>query len=176
MPAGRLIADAQLAATRSAGAQIALMNPGGVRAALRPDAEGRLTYGDLFTAQPFYNNLVTLTLTGAELQALLERQWQGQPFARVLQVSRGFAYTWDAAKPAGQRVVPGSLRLEGRPVAPDESLRITVNNFLATGGDNFEGFKAGRELRTGAMDIDALEAHVRGGAELDDIPRVVRLN
>jgi 5'-nucleotidase len=176
MPAGRLIADAQLAATRSAGAQIALMNPGGVRAALRPDAEGWLTYGDLFTAQPFYNNLVTLTLTGAELQALLERQWQGQPFARVLQVSRGFAYTWDAAKPAGQRVVPGSLRLEGRPVAPDESLRITVNNFLATGGDNFEGFKAGRELRTGAMDIDALEAHVRGGAELDDIPRVVRLN
>lgn len=176
MPAGRYIADAQLAATRAAGAQIALMNPGGVRSALRPAAEGRMSYGALFEVQPFYNNLVTLTLTGAELQALLERQWQGQPFARVLQVSRGFGYTWDAARPAGRRIVPGSLRLEGRAITPDEPLRITVNSFLATGGDNFDGFKAGRDARTGAMDIDALEAFVRDGGTIDEAPRLQRLN
>jgi 5'-nucleotidase len=176
MPAGRLIADAQLAATRAAGAQVALMNPGGVRSALRPDADGRLTYGDLFTTQPFYNNLVTLTLTGAELQALLERQWQGQPFARVLQVSRGFGYTWDASQPPGRRVVPGSLRLDGRPVAPDEPLRVTVNSFLAAGGDNFDAFKAGRDRRTGMMDVDALEDYIAAGAQPDDAPRLQRLN
>lgn len=179
MPAGRLIADAQLAATaapEAGGAQVALMNPGGVRAALRPRADGTLAYGDLFAAQPFYNNLVTMTLTGAELQALLERQWAGQPFPRVLQVSRGFGYTWDAARPPGQRVVPGSMRLHGRAIAPDEPLRITVNSFLAGGGDLFDGFKAGRERRTGVMDIDALEAFVRAGAVVDDAPRIERLN
>lgn len=175
MPAGRLIADAQLAATRDAGAQIALMNPGGVRTALRPGAGGQLTYGDLFTTQPFYNNLVTLTLTGAELQALLERQWQGQPMPRVLQVSRGFTYAWDAAAPPGRRVVPGSLHLDGRPVAGDEPLRITVNSFLAAGGDLFDGFKAGRDRRTGPMDIDALEAFVRDGRAVpDEAPRIER--
>lgn len=179
MPAGRLIADAQLAATaapEAGGAQLALMNPGGVRTALRPRADGMLTFGDLFAAQPFYNNLVTMTLTGAELQALLERQWAGQPMPRVLQVSRGFGYTWDAARPPGQRIVPGSLRLHGRAIAPDEPLRITVNSFLASGGDLFDGFKAGRDRRTGVMDIDALEAHVRGGAVADDTPRVLRQN
>jgi 5'-nucleotidase len=179
MPAGRLIADAQLAATaapEAGGAQVALMNPGGVRTALRPRADGALTYGDLFAAQPFYNNLVTMTLTGAELQALLERQWAGQPFPRVLQVSRGFGYAWDAAQPPGRRIVPGSLRLHGRAVAPDEALRVTVNSFLAGGGDLFDDFKAGRERRTGAMDIDALEAFVRGGAVVDETPRIQRMN
>jgi 5'-nucleotidase len=176
MPAGRLIADAQLAATRGAGAQIALMNPGGVRAALMPQPDGSLRYEDLFNVQPFYNNLVTLTLSGAELQQLLEQQWAGQPFARVLQVSRGFSYAWDAAQPTGRRVVPGSLRLNGQPIAPDQPLRITVNSFLAGGGDNFGGFAAGRERITGVMDIDALEAFIAAGATPDPALRIQRLN
>lgn len=175
-PAGRLIADAQLAATRVAGAQVALMNPGGVRAGFAPGPDGMLRYEDLFAVQPFYNNLVTLTLTGAELQALLEQQWQGQPFPRVLQVSRGFAYAWDASRPPGQRVVPGTLTLDGRPIGPDEPVRITVNHFLAGGGDNFGVLKAGRDRRTGMMDIDALEAHVRAGVEPDEAPRIARLH
>jgi 5'-nucleotidase len=163
-PVGRYVADAQLAATRGAGAQLALMNPGGLRNPLSPAPDGTLRYEDLFSVQPFYNNLVTLTLSGAELRQLLERQWQGQPFARVLQPSGGFGYTWDAARPEGQRVLPGSLRLNGQPVADNDAVRLTVNSFLAGGGDNFDGLKAGRDRVTGTMDIDALEAYVASGA------------
>jgi 5'-nucleotidase len=175
-PAGRFVADAQLAATRAAGAQIALMNPGGLRAALAAGADGSLRYEDLFNVQPFYNNLVTLTLSGTELQQLLEQQWLDQPFPRVLQVSQGFSYTWDAAAPPGRRVLPGSLRLDGRVLAPDEPLRVTVNSFLAAGGDNFRVLPAGRDRVTGVMDIDALEAWVRDGGAVDAAPRIRRLD
>jgi len=88
---------ALLAATAEASAQIALMNPGGVRANLTGDAGGQVRYEDLFAVQPFYNNLVTLTLTGAQLQRALEQQWLNQPRPRVLQVSRGFGYSWTTA-------------------------------------------------------------------------------
>jgi len=179
MALGALIADAQLAASADAGAQIALMNPGGVRANLVGDATGQVRYEDLFAVQPFYNNLVTITLTGAQLQRALEQQWQNQPRPRVLQVSRGFAYTWDAAQPPGQRVVPGSLRLNGTPVEPQQRLRVTVNSFLAGGGDNFAVFKQdGREPRTGMMDIDALERHVAAQGTLAPVagPRIQRVN
>ena len=104
-----MIADAQLAATQDAGAQIALMNPGGIRSALGMPADGQLRYEDLFTVQPFSNNLVTMTLTGAQLQEVLEQQWINQPTPRILQVSRGFSYSWDAecarwpTRGAGQR-------------------------------------------------------------------------
>ncbi|MFI4932217.1 MAG: bifunctional metallophosphatase/5'-nucleotidase, partial [Burkholderiales bacterium] len=120
MPVGQLVADAQLAATAGDGAQLALMNPGGLRAALSGDADGLVRYEDLFAVQPFYNNLVTLTLTGAQLQRALEQQWLNQPRPRVLQVSRGFNYSWDAAKPPGERIVPGSLRLHGAVVEPQQ--------------------------------------------------------
>lgn len=175
---GQLVADAQLAATADAGAQIALMNPGGLRAALSGAADGQVRYEDLFAVQPFYNNLVTLTLTGAQLQRALEQQWLNQPRPRVLQVSRGFGYSWQAGKPPGERVVPGSLRLNGVAIEPQQRLRVTVNSFLAGGGDNFSVFKQdGQDVRTGMMDIDALERHVqRAGTvapgTLDRIRRV----
>ena len=178
-PLGQVIADAQLAATRAAadgGAQIALMNPGGIRAALQPAADGSVRYEDLFAVQPFYNNLVTLTLSGAQIVQLLEQQWRGQPKPRVLQVSRGFEYTWDEARPLGQRVVPGSVTLDGRPLDPAASYRVTVNSFLAAGGDNFTVLKEGRDARTGMMDIDAFEAYVAGGLPPASGARIRRLN
>ena len=179
-PVGQVIADAQLAATRAAadgGAQIALMNPGGVRANLTAAADGAVRYEDLFSVQPFYNNLVTMTLTGAQIVQLLEQQWLGQPQPRILQVSRGFGYSWDNAKPVGQRVVPGSVMLDGRPIEAAASYRVTVNSFLADGGDNFQLLKQGRDRRTGAMDVDAFEAHVaRGAATASGAARIVRLN
>jgi 5'-nucleotidase len=157
---GQVVADAQLAATRAAadgGAQIALMNPGGLRANLSPSADGAVRYEDLFAVQPFYNNLVTITLTGAQLQQLLEQQWLNQARPRILQVSSGFGYTWDNTRPVGQRVVPGSVMLEGKPIDPGASYRVAVNSFLADGGDNFGVFKQARDPRTGAMDVDAFE-------------------
>ena len=175
---GQVVADAQLAATAGAGAQIALMNPGGLRTALALPADGLLRYEDLFSVQPFYNNLVTLTLSGAQLVQLLEQQWLGQPRPRVLQVSRGFGYTWDAARPAGQRVVAGSLRLNGQPVTLDARLRVTVNSYLASGGDNFSVLKAGDTATTGMMDIDAFELFLQQNPLLAPgaLDRIVRLN
>ncbi len=182
---GQVVADAQLAATRAAadgGAQLALMNPGGLRAALSPqlDAQGQgeVRYEDLFAVQPFYNNLVTLTLSGAELLQVLEQQWLNQPRPRILQVSNGFAYTWDAARPAGQRVVPGSVRLDGSPLEANANYRVTVNSFLAAGGDNFHTLKLGRDARTGMMDVDAFEQYLARNANLPAAapPRITRLN
>lgn len=176
-PLGQVIADAQLAATRDAGAQIALMNPGGIRAPMPTPADGQLRYEDLFSVQPFSNNLVTMSLSGAQLLKLLEQQWD-QPAPRILQVSRGFAYTWDAARPAGQRVVPGSVQLDGRPIDPAASYRITVNAYLAGGGDRFVLLQEGRETKTGIMDVDALELFVKEHPMLvpDPLDRVTRLN
>lgn len=178
-PLGRLVADAQLAATRGAGAQLALMNPGGIRQPLLPGPDGSVRYEQLFAVQPFRNALVTMTLSGAQLVALLEQQWAGQPFPRVLQVSRGFAYAWDPAQPPGRRVVPGSVRLHGRPLAPEEPVRVTVNSYLAEGGDRFAVLAEGRERRTGAMDLDALEAWLKAlqadpALAADDAPRILR--
>jgi 5'-nucleotidase len=174
---GQVVADAQLAATQDAGAQIAFMNPGGIRAALPRPADGQLRYEDLFSVLPFYNNLVTLTLSGAQLFALLEQQWQ-QPRPRILQVSRGFSYTWDATRPVGQRVVPGSVRLHGRPLDAATEVRVTVNSFLAAGGDGFSVLEAGRQPRTGIMDVDALELYVRANPLLVPGPldRIRRLD
>jgi len=174
---GQVVADAQLAATQDAGAQIAFMNPGGIRAALPRPADGQLRYEDLFSVQPFYNNLVTLTLSGAQVLDLLEQQWQ-QPRPRILQVSRGFSYAWDATRPVGQRVVPGSVRLHGRPLDAVAEVRVTVNSFLAAGGDGFSVLEAGRQPRTGIMDVDALELFVKANPLLVPGPldRIVRLN
>jgi 5'-nucleotidase len=177
-PLGQVVADAQLAATAAAGAQIALMNPGGLRTSLAMSPDGAVRYEDLFAAQPFYNNLVTITLSGAQLVQLLEQQWAGQPRPRVLHVSRGFGYTWDASRPPGQRVDPGSLRLNGAPVAPGTPLRITVNSYLAAGGDNFSVLKAGTAATTGMMDVDALELHLKNNNPLapPGEERIRRLN
>ncbi len=180
-PIGQVIADAQLAATRGAargGAQLALMNPGGVRTALVPAPGGEVRYEDLFAVQPFYNNLVTLTLSGAQLLEVLEQQWLNQPHARILQVSSSFGYTWDASQPAGQRVVPGSVRLDGKPLDAAVNYRVTVNSFLAGGGDNFQTLKLGRDPRTGVMDVDALEQFLASQPSLttEAVPRIKRLN
>ena len=177
-PLGQVIADAQLAATRDAGAQIAFMNEGGIRADLARPADGQLRYEDLFTVQPFYNNLVTMTLTGAQITQLLEQQWINQPKARLMKVSKGFAYTWDADKPMGQHVVPGSLTLDGKTIDAAGRYRVTVNSFMASGGDNYVELKKGSQARTGMMDIDALELFVKNnpGLRPGALDRITRLH
>ena len=157
---GRLIADAQLDATRDVGAVIAFMNPGGVRAPLPYKAGGEITFGELFAVHPFGNTLVTLTLTGAQILQILEEQWQRER-ARPLHVSKGFSYEWNVNAQPGARVVPGSVRLDGQPLDPAARYRVTVNNFLADGSGGFPMFAQGEERVDGITDIDAMIAYLR---------------
>ncbi|MEP6609737.1 MAG: bifunctional metallophosphatase/5'-nucleotidase [Burkholderiaceae bacterium] len=179
---GRLIADAHLAATRTQGAELAFTNPGGVRTDLRASGkDGIVTYADAFASQPFGNMLVTLTLTGAQLKQLLEQQWSAArpERARMLQPSRGFTYTWLANGSHGDRVVENSLKLDGRAVERDRRYRITVNNFLADGGDGDRVLRDGTDRVGGPVDVDALTDYLRSSSASrpltpDRLPRVTR--
>ena len=167
---GNVIADSQLAATTPAGfgaAQIAFMNPGGIRADL--DA-GPVTYAEAFTVQPFGNSLVTLTLTGAQIERVLEQQFQ-PTITRILQPSRGFAYDYDPARAIGDRIDPASIKLDGVVVDPSASYRVTVNNFLADGGDGFSVLREGTNRLGGAVDLDALEAYFRANSPVAPGPQ-----
>lgn len=156
---GQLIADAQLAATaapEAGAAVIAITNVGGVRTGLTKTGDGTVTYGDAYATQPFQNNLVTVTLTGAQIRLALEQQWLNQPKFRPLQLSAGLSYSWDAAAPAGSHVVEGSLQLHGRPLEANTGYRVTFSNFMAIGGDGFKVLAQGTAPRIGPSDIDAL--------------------
>jgi 5'-nucleotidase len=159
---GDIIADAQLAATsagKNGGAVIALTNPGGIRTDITKQETGQVTYADLFASQPFRNQLVTLTLTGMQIKQLLEQQWLDPNRPRILQVSRGFTYAWDGARPSGDRVIAERMLLNGQPIDPAARYRITVNNYLAVGGGGFTVLKQGAAQQFGVYDADALLAY-----------------
>ncbi|GAA1265870.1 bifunctional metallophosphatase/5'-nucleotidase [Saccharothrix xinjiangensis] len=166
-PLGNLIADSQLAATRGNGAVLALMNPGGVRADLSyasspaGEGDGVVTYGEAFTVQPFGNILQTVTLSGVQLKAALEQQWQvvnGAQRQIVLQPSRGLTYSWSASAPIGSKV--SNLALDGTPIDPAASYRVTINSFLQGGGDGFSTFTGGTDITGGGIDLDAFTAYL----------------
>jgi 5'-nucleotidase len=186
---GDVIADAQFVATQPAplgGAQLAFMNPGGIRADLLQnaissggEAFGEVTYGEAFTVQPFGNSLVTKTMTGDMLRRLLEQQFpgcHGQLVRRILQVSNTFRYEQDpgAATCAGRI---GRMFVSGTEVAPGDSFRVTMNNFLAFGGDGFTVFNEGTNALGGAQDIDAFvaafEAAEPAGIAVPTLNRIV---
>ena len=166
---GMVVADTQLAATQGAmfgNAVVAFMNPGGVRADLVFKASGTepmdgiVTYGEGFTVQPFGNSLIVMTLTGEQIRQTLEQQWKTSP-PKFLQPSQGFSYTFDANAPVNSKVAPESIKLtingQSVTVDPKQSYRVTVNSFLATGGDGFVVFNAGTERLGGDLDVDALK-------------------
>lgn len=160
-PLGRVIADAQLHATKDLGARIALMNPGGIRTRLPanlPNPSKRVTYGDVLAVHPFGNTLTVIEFSGAELKTLLEQQWGKNPArARLLQVSQGFSYAYDPTLAQGERVNAASLRLDGIPIRPLDKVKITVNNFLAGGGDGYGVLKdAAPHANTEILDARAL--------------------
>jgi 5'-nucleotidase len=170
---GDVVADAQLAATSdpaSGGAVIALTNPGGIRTDLIRREDGSVRFADVFASQPFRNQLVTLTLTGAQIKEALEQQWADPARPRILQVSRGFAYGFDAAKPAGARIDPASLALNGAPIDPAGSYRVTINNYLALGGDGFSALKDGRDAQFGKYDDEVLFAYIKAKSPLAPPP------
>lgn len=158
-PLGNLIADAQLGATRKAGAQIAFMNPFGIRAPIAPAADGSVTFGQIYATQPFNNELATFTLNGAELKAVLEQSFADSGPEQFLTPSAGFSYTVDRKASPGSRV--SAMTLDGRPIDPAKDYRVTVSTFLAKGGDGFSAFAKQRDAMLGATDIDALEAWIK---------------
>jgi len=152
---GNLIADAQRA---SVGADFAVMNPGGIRADI---AAGNVTWGALFTVQPFGNTVVKLTMTGQQIYDLLNQQWGApQPSGgRMLQIS-GFGYTWNSAVPeGGQRVV--EVHNQSGPISLAATYTVAANNFIAGGGDNFTVLTQATHQVGGPVDLDALVTHVQ---------------
>ena len=178
---GDIIADAQLAATRAdtkGAAVVAFTNPGGVRTDISKKQDGAVTYADVFASQPFRNQLVTLTLTGAQIKNMLEQQWLNPKRPRILQVSKGFNYAWDNAKPYGDRVGAESMSLNGQRVDPARSYRVTVNNYLAVGGDGFTVLKEGTGQQFGTYDVDALYGYFQANSPIAPATadRITRLN
>ena len=178
---GDVIADAQLAATsaeKDGGAVIAMPNPGGIRADITKKNDGAVSYADIFASQPFRNQLVTLDLTGAQIKTALEQQWLDEKRPRILQVSKGFSYSWDAFKPFGEHVDATSLKLDGVPIDPARTYRVTINNYLALGGDGFAVFKDGTNAQYGVYDIDALFAYFQAYSPVVGAPpvRISRTN
>ncbi|WKJ89493.1 bifunctional metallophosphatase/5'-nucleotidase [Methylomonas montana] len=190
---GDVIADAQLLATSKPGfgeAVASFMNPGGIRADLSyassavGEGDGKVTYAEAFTVQPFGNTLVTLTLTGAQIHSLLEQQFTGctegypagaptggQAFNRILQVSNGFSYTWQEKGTPCDNVDPASIKINGVVVDPAVSYRITVNNFMADGGDQYYVLTQGTNRLGGALDLDALENYFTVNGVVEPGPR-----
>ena len=189
---GRLIADAMLDATDdpdNGNAEIAFMNPGGIRDDLLyaeisgGEQPGEVTFGEMFSVQPFGNAMVTMDLTGTQIDMALEAQWIGVnpvPGNKLLQVSEGFTYTYDAsvaADPAnaGNVVDISSIMLNGVPIDPNGVYRVTVNSFIADGGDQFPVFTQGTNRLGGAVDTDALEMYFDAHSPLtpDPDPRII---
>jgi 5'-nucleotidase len=185
---GDVIADAQLAATSSAGtgnAVVAFMNPGGIRDDFFTadveggEAPGEVTYGEAFSVQPFGNSLVTMTLTGEQIRTLLTQQWVGQEpgSPRILQVSEGFRYTWDADAADEDKVDPASIMIDGVVVDPAGEYRVTVNSFLADGGDNFAVLVEGTNRLGGEVDLDAFVTYFEANTPIAPGPqdRITRI-
>jgi 5'-nucleotidase len=156
---GDLIADAILNNTRSQGVRIAFMNAGGIRKDLDVGENMVASYGQVQIVVPFGNTMVAMDMTGAQIRGLLEQQWKrpGATDESILQISDGFSYTWNPAAPRGQRVVPGSIMLNGAALEDGKTYRIAANNFLAEGGDNFPMFmEATNKFDTQVRDFDVL--------------------
>ncbi|KPI10143.1 5'-nucleotidase [Actinobacteria bacterium OK074] len=169
-PLGDLVADAQLAYAKSLDpeADLAVMNPGGIRAPLAyassggGEGDGVVTYGEAYTVQPFANTVNLVDLTGAQLITALQQQVSGvnEAAPKVLQVSDGLTYTLDLTKTGAARVVVGSVALNGTPLDPAATYRVAMNSFLAGGGDGFAELGKGANVLVGGDDLAAFEQYL----------------
>jgi 5'-nucleotidase len=177
-PVADLIADAQLAATKApnrGAADLSFINTGGTRTDLVPHADGSVTYGDIFALEPFGNTLVVSSLTGAQLKALLKQQFtvkdgKAVPRPSTLVPSANFHFTFDLSRPEGGRIV--SMTLDGRPIDPAHPYRVSVNNFLASGGDGYSVLAEGTDKFDAGLDLDALEAWLATNPPVPTVGRI----
>ena len=169
-PLGDVIADGMVAYSTPAAPSFAIMNPGGIRSSLvyapsGGEAPGQVTYGEAFTVQPFNNLVVTRTYTGAQAKAVLEQQFAGfagQTTNRILQVSAAVTYSYTTTRPLGDRVT--DLRVNGAPIDPAGSYNITMNDFLAAGGDGFTNLTVGTNpVYAPGFDVDSLTSYLGTG-------------
>jgi 5'-nucleotidase len=177
---GDVIADAQLASTSPTdfgGAVVAFMNPGGIRADLVCTATPvaypcNVTYDQMFTVQPFSNVMTVKTMTGQQIYNLLAQQFNNPSAGalRVLQVSKGFTYSYSFSGTTGT-IVPGSVKIGGVAVDPLAPYRVAMNNFLASGGDGFSVFNQGTDQLGGEIDIDAFVAYFQKNSPVAPGPR-----
>jgi 5'-nucleotidase len=191
-PLGDVLTDALLASTGSTPgpapgpaqdhADIAFLNSGGIRGVIAAPPAGaamrQVTYGDLYAIAPFGNHVETTTLTGAMIRRLLEQQFRDDGSRKILQVSAGFSYRYRADAPAGQHIVPGSIKLNGRPIAPDDAIRVASFDFLMDGGEGFTVFGEGRDPMVGGLDVDALVQYFAAHSPVAPGPcdRITRLD
>jgi len=168
-PMGDLIADAQLAYGKELDPEtdLALMNPGGVRAGLTyaakgSEGDGVVTYAEGFTVQPFSNTVNLQNFTGAQLIQVLKEQVSGTNAAapKILQPSSGLTYTLDLTKTGADRVVTDSVRLNGSAIDPAATYRVATNSFLAGGGDGFTTLGQGSGDLVGGDDLAALAKYL----------------
>lgn len=150
------------------------MNPGGVRADLLINSNNQITFGDIFAVQPFGNSIVTLSLTGKQIRDVLEQQWSGANAnsPRILQPSKELSYQYAANTSVSPRA--SNIMVAGSPLVDTKVYRVTVNSFLADGGDNFTVLKEGQNRVGGGQDIDALESYVAKNSPLI-IPATTRI-
>ncbi|WP_308797427.1 choice-of-anchor I family protein [Agromyces silvae] len=176
---GNLVADQQLWATSAANAafagtpsEIAFMNPGGLRADLLHGEHGTVTYKDVASTQPFGNTLFQMDLTGAQIKEALEQQWQHDGSSRPklhLGVSEGFSYVYEPEAARGEHIV--SMSFQGEQIAEDDVFRVTVNSFLAPGGDNFGAFADGtNRADSGQIDLVAAVSYFEEFVTVDPAP------
>ncbi|WP_243231669.1 5'-nucleotidase C-terminal domain-containing protein [Microbacterium sp. CIAB417] len=173
---GNLVADSirdALADPARGGAEIGVVNPGGLRADLRYAPDGVITYAEANAVLPFVNNLWTTTLTGAQFTKVLEEQWQlddkGQVPSRPylqLGLSENVFYTYDASAAQGSHIT--GVWIDGQPIDPNREYRVGSFNFLLTGGDNFRTFKSGTQTRdSGLVDRDAWIAFLAANPDIE---------
>jgi 5'-nucleotidase len=186
-PLGNVVADAQLAATSGAergGAVVAFMNRGGIRADIvaapqaPADRPRPVTYGDLYSVQPFGNVVMAFTMTGDMIKRLLEQQFDNPlPGAtKMLQVSSGFTYRYRSVAPPGHHVDADSIALNGRRIAPTDRIRVAASDFLVEGGDAFTVFAESTDRLAIVADIVALVDYFKARSPVSSpqLNRIVR--
>ena len=173
-PLGDMLADSQVEGTRQHGAQLAFMNTGGMRAdlvhaAAGSEGAGVVTYGEAFQIQPFGNLLVTMDLTGEQLLDVLREQYSGsnEQWPRLLQLSDGLRFSVDLSRSGADRLLADTVRIDGEPVRPGQTYRVTTNAFLSEGGNGFPSLAKGTNRVNGGTDLDAFVEYLKAHSSAD---------
>ena len=161
--AAAVVADSMLFASRAPAAgraDFALTNSGGARTDLIPGPGGAVTFAQITALEPFANRLITKTMTGALVKAVLEQSFDSGTNSaerpNMLIPSANVHIDYDRLRPAGDRVT--RVTIDGQTLDPARNYRVTVPNFLSDGGDNFTKFRDGTDPVEGGGDLDAMEA------------------